>query len=271
MHVKGEYGMHVVVCLKQVLDPEIPPRDFKIDANTNQPIQGNARMVLDSYAENALEMAIQLKENTGATVTVLTVGDKPADDGLRRGLAFTANAAVRAWDPAWGNLDGLAVAHVLGRAIKAIGGADLVLLGRQASDIEEGLVGPALAEELGAPCVTLVSSLTAADGQVKATRESDSGFHVMQVNTPAVLTITSSETNVPRLPKVKDAMLSKSKPLKVLGAAEIDADADRLAPGSRLERAFIPATDVACELMSGSEGPEKAQQLASRLQDLKVL
>ena len=88
--------MHIVVCLKQVLDPEITPRYFQIDPATNRPVNEDSDMVLDSFAENALELAIQLRDKTpGATVTALCLGEESAEDVLRRALAFTADAAVR--------------------------------------------------------------------------------------------------------------------------------------------------------------------------------
>lgn len=264
--------MQIVVLLKQILDPEIPPRDFRIDAGSNRPVQGGAKLVLDSYAENALETAIQLRDSTpGARVTAITLGDQPTEEVLRRAFAFTADAAVRVWDPAWKELDGQAVGYVLARAIASMGGADLILAGRQSGDMEEGLVGPTLAEELGVTCATLVSHLQVEGNRVRVTREADGGYAVLELPLPAVLTVTSSEVNVPRLPKVKDAMMAKSKPIKLLGAAEIAADLERLQPGTRLERAYVPVTDVACEILGGGDGPEKANSLAGRLVELKVL
>ena len=207
--------MHIVVCLKQVLDPEITPRYFQIDPETNRPVNEDSDMVLDSFAENALELAIQLRDKTpGATVTALCLGEDSAEDVLRRALAFTADAAVRVWDDEWEDLDGQAVGHILAQTIKALGGAEIVLTGYQASDIEEGLVGPVMAEELGIPCVTLVSDLEVDTDRMKATCEAEGGYSVVSVPYPAVFTIISSETNVPRLPKIKDIRLARSKPIK---------------------------------------------------------
>ena len=84
---------------------------------------------------------------------------KTSEDVLRRAFAFTADQAVRVWDDEWEDLDGQAVGHILAQTIKKLGGAGFVLTGYQASDIEEGLVGPVMAEELGIPCVTLVSAI----------------------------------------------------------------------------------------------------------------
>ena len=154
--------MHIVVCLKQVIDPEIPPRYFKIDPATNRPEEGSGDMVMDSYAENALEAAIQLRDKIdGATVTALCLGDEESEDVLRRALAFTADQAVRVWDDEWESLDGQAIGYILAQTIINLGDVDLVLTGYQASDIEEGLVGTVIAEELSIPSVTLVSALEA--------------------------------------------------------------------------------------------------------------
>ena len=190
--------MHIVVCLKEVPDPEIRPQDIKINTETNQLALDDVNMVIDSFAENALELAIQLRDTLpDATVTAICIGDESAEDVLRHALAFTANQAVRVWDPEWESLDGQAVGHILSKTIQALGGAQVILTGYQASDIEEGLVGPVIAEELQIPCVTYVSDLEAVENKMKASFESEQGYSVVKVPVPAVFTITSSETNLP--------------------------------------------------------------------------
>lgn len=264
--------MHIVVCLKQVLDPEITPRYFKIDPATNRPEDGDSDMVMDSYAENALEMAIQLRDKTpGATVTALCLGDEESEDVLRRALAFTADNAVRVWDSEWEDLDGQAVGHILAKTIQTLGGAQLVMTGYQASDIEEGLVGAVIAEELGISCVTLVSDLEVETVSVRATREAEDGYNVVNVPFPAVFTIVSSEKNVPRLPKVKDVRLARSKPIKELEPYDIELDPVRCQPSVRLERVYVPNRDVSCEVLPGEDGAVLARELAGKLLELKVL
>ncbi|BDG61063.1 electron transfer flavoprotein subunit beta/FixA family protein [Caldinitratiruptor microaerophilus] len=229
-------------------------------------------MVMDSYAEYALEVAIQLKEkHPGTEVTALCVGDKPADEVLRRALALTADQAVRVWDAGWADLDAPAVAHVLAAAIRKLGGADLVLVGRQGSDVERGLVGPMLAEELGAACTTLVARVEVQGDRLRLRREADGGFAVVESRLPAVLSITNDETNVPRLPKVKDLMMATRKPIQVLGPADLDLDPARLAPGVELRDLYIPTQEGACEIIEGDDGPSRAAALAQRLRELKVL
>lgn len=266
--------MHIVVCLKQVIDPEITPRYFRIDPDTNKPDSGDSDLVLDSFAENALELAIQLRDKTpGASVTAICLGDESSEDVLRRALAFTANTAVRVWDLEWEelDLDGQAVGHILAQAIRSLGGAQIVLTGYQASDIEEGLVGPVMAEELGVPCVTLVSDLEVDADNVKVNSETEGGYSVVSVPVPAVFTVISSETNVPRLPKVKDIRLARTKPLTTLEAEDLNLDSERCKPGVKLERAYVLNRDINCEVLPGTDGTELAGGLADKLLELKVL
>lgn len=269
---KGGKQLKIVVCLKQILDPEVPPKEFRIDPATRRPLQGNAKLVMDSYAEYALEVAIQLKDKApGSQVTALAVADKPGDEVLRRALALTADGAVRVWDAAWGDLDAPGVAHILARTIAKLGGADLVLCGRQAGDIERGVVGPMLAEELGAACVTTVARVEPAGDRLRLHREIDGGYAVVETRLPAVITITNDETNVPRLPKVKDLMMATRKPITLLGPGDLDLVAARLAPRLAQAELFIPSQEGQCEVLEGDDGAAKAKLLTQRLREIKVL
>jgi electron transfer flavoprotein beta subunit len=264
----------IVVCVKDVLDPEIPASAFRVDDGGRTPVVVGvpAARVMDSYAENALETAIQLRARwAGSRVIALCLGGPTADDVLRRALAFTADEAVRTWDPAWAELDALGVAHVLAGAMRALGGADLVLCGRQASDIEQGLVGPALAEELGAALVTVARKLVVEDGSITVEREVDGLVEKVGASLPAVVTMTSSESNVPRMLKVKDVMLSRGKPIRVLGAAEVKADPARAAPRLKLERLYLPETGRDTEILQGETPQVLAAALVQRLRARKVI
>lgn len=266
--------MHIVVCLKQVLDPELPPRYFKIDPETNRPEDGGSDMVMDSYAENALETAIQLRDHLGdSKVTALCLGNDLSEVVLRRALAFTADQAVRVWEDDWEDqeLDGQVVGHILAQTIKKLGDVDMVLTGYQASDIEEGLVGPVIAEELKIPCITLVSNLSVINNTVTAIIDGEDGIEKIEVPTPAVFTVLSSETNVPRLPKVKDIRLSRNKSIEEYEADDLDLDPQRCQPAVTLEHVYVPNRDVACEVVPGEDGAELADGLARRLAELKVL
>jgi len=256
--------MKIAVCIKQILDPEVPPRDFRIDPVAKQPIRGQAKMVISSFDENALETAIQLKEKHGASVTAICMGPKEAEEALRRALAMTADEAVRIDAPA--DQDAAAAAAALAEAIRGLGGADLVLVGRQAGDWDRGQVGPMLAEGLGWACVTAAYGPELVDGGLRVRREVSGGVDVVDVKLPAVIAITNAESNVPRIPKVKDTMMAMRKPIKVVPAA-----GEAGAPAVTLVALEIPEADGNCEFIEGDDGPARAAALAKRLQDLKLL
>lgn len=263
--------MKIVVCLKQTLDPEMAPSEFKIDSATKRPVQGNTKLVVDSYAENGLELAVQLRERYGGSITALVVGDKSAEGALRRALALTVDYAVRVWEDSWSDLDAHTVAHILACSVTKIGGADIVLCGRQAADIERGLVGSMLAEELEYACASLVATATVHDNSLQVLREGDTAMIRLECKLPAVLTVTSHETSIPRLPKVKDTMLAMRKPIELLGAADVAVNSDRLAPRVELVDLYIPATGGECELVEGEEPAAQATDLLQRLRERKVI
>jgi len=259
-----------VACVKQVLDPEIPPKDFKVEGT--KPVAGNAKMVMDPYSENALEAAIQLKEKTGATLVALCLGDKAAEEVLRRALALTCDEAILVNDPEGAGRDGMAVAHILAAAITKEGGADVVVTGRQAGDWDRGQVGALLAEELGCGCVSFAATAEpAGDGWLKLMREADDGFEAVQAKLPAVVTFTSHEKNVIRIPKVKDVMMAHRKPIKSLTTGDLALDAGRLAAGVTLQSLSVPTLDGKCEVIEGEAGPDKASALAKKLRELKLV
>ncbi len=93
--------MNILVCMKQILDPEIPARDFRIDAERKEAERGSANLVTNIFCENALETALQFRERSGeGKITVLTYGPASAEDTLRKALAMKADAAAMVASPA---------------------------------------------------------------------------------------------------------------------------------------------------------------------------
>jgi electron transfer flavoprotein beta subunit len=265
--------MRVFVCVKEILDPETPASAFRIDESGTGPLLSDTpAWVMDSYAENALETGLQLRDaHRGSRLTALCLGPESADSVLRRTLAATADEAVRVWDSSWAALDGLATGARLGAAIRALGGADLVLCGRQAGDIEQGLVGSALAEELDLPCVTIGRRIVVGDGRARVEREADGDVETVEVGLPAVVTMTSSAANVPRMPKVRDVMLARAKPIRTLEAAQLRASKELPPARVHLERIeAVPSRDR-CEFVEGPDAGRVAAALVQRLRDLRVI
>src|SRR5262249_22220733 len=137
---------------------------------------------------NALETALRRREARGGDRkgTVLSLGEKSAEEVLRKALAVTADDAALVTDPAFASLDSAGKAKVLAAAIRKLGDVDVVLAGRQAADWEAGQVGSMVAEELGWPCVTFVSRITPDGNGQRLRRELDDGYQVLRLSGPAV-------------------------------------------------------------------------------------
>ena len=257
--------MNILVCLKQILDPEVPARDFRVDAARREAEQGSANLVTNIFCENALESALQLRERAGdAKITVLSYGRPTAEDALRKALAMKADAAALVLNESEGAPDPLAVARVLAAAVRRLGEFDLIMTGREAGDWGAGQTGGLLAEELGLPCVSFVDTIETAGGSLRLKRQTDSGWEVFEATPPVVVTITNDEHNVPRIPKVRDVMMSYRQPLTKFALADLGLTAN----GNtyyEVAELFIPQKETRCDFASGDTLDEKVEALARRI------
>lgn len=261
--------MKIVVCLKQILDPDLPARDFRIDSAKREAVRGSANLVTNIFCENALETALKLREKTsGASITALCYGGSEAEDSLRKALAMTADAAVLIEREGSTNPEAATVARVLAAAIRKLDGADLVLVGRESGDWGVGQTGGLLAEELGLPFLGFVDTIDVAGGALKLRRQTDTGFEIAEATTPLLVTITNNEQNVPRIPKTRDVMMSYRKPLQKLTLADLGlADEDVRAANGAFEvvELAVPVKEVRCELVQGDSLEERVGALAQRI------
>ena len=153
--------MRAIVCIKQVLDPLTPATALELDRAAVK-IGGGAGSppVINGFDEQALEAALLLRESLGdLEIVALSVGDRFNQQVMKRALEVGADDLVLVQDPALDTWDSRRVGAALAAAIRELGGADLVLCGRQASDWDNALVPFVLAEELGLPCLTLARRL----------------------------------------------------------------------------------------------------------------
>jgi electron transfer flavoprotein beta subunit len=263
--------VNIIVCLKQILDPEVPTRDFRIDQDKKEAVRGAANLVTNIFCENALETALQLKERAAGQamkITALSFGPESAEDSLRKALAMKADEAVLLINDGSANPDPLAVAEALAGAIRKIGAFDLVMVGRESGDWGTGQTGGLLAEELGLPCVSFVDSIEARADGLTLKRQTDNGWERVAAKPPLVATITNNEFNVPRIPKTRDIMLSSRQPIARWTLDEIGVNAAEIRAGggySQVVDLAIPEKEVTCEFVSGDTLEQKVEQLAQRI------
>lgn len=263
--------MHVIVTLKQVPDPNIPPSLLRIDeAGQKVVTPSGLTPVMNGYDANALEAALRLQQKHGAKVTVVSLGDATVINSLRKALAMGAQAAVHVAGPSGLECDSFATASVLAAAIRRLAPIDLVLTGRQASDSDAGQVPCALAELLDLPAVTPVREIAeVGNGEVLLERLAEEGIQRLKLRLPALLAM-SSEANQPRHPSLKGFMLAKKADIPTwtiegLGIAGIAA-------GVTLRRLYIePPPAPQLELVSGGSPAEIGRRLADKLHDIGAI
>jgi electron transfer flavoprotein beta subunit len=266
--------MKILVCLKQILDPEVPARDFKVNPAKREAERGSASLVTDLFCENALETALQFRErSTGGDIkiSVVSYGAKTAEDALYKAVAMKADSATLVLNDGNANPDSLTIARVLAAAAKKMGGFDVVLLGREAGDWGAAQVGGLLAEELGAACISFADRLELAGDKLRVNRQTDSGTEVLEAQTPVVLTVTNDEHNLPRIPKVRDTMMARRQPLTSWKIEDLGIDAAEVRAGNgyyEVTELFIPKKEAHCEFAAGSSLEEKVDAFAKQIAEL---
>lgn len=180
--------MKIIVCIKQVPDTT----EIKINPVTGTLIRDGVPSIMNPDDKGGLELALRLKDSHGAHVTVITMGPPQADTMLREALAMGADRAILLTDAKFAGSDTLATSYALSGLLRKLEW-DLIVAGRQAIDGDTAQVGPQIAEHLGLPQITYVAGLEpAAGGMLRIKKETEDGYHLLEVATPCLLTVLAS-------------------------------------------------------------------------------
>jgi electron transfer flavoprotein beta subunit len=265
---------NVVVCVKQVIDPEAPPASFKIDAAANTVVPpAGISPVLDPYAEYAVEAALKIKDTVGGKITAVSLGTGQLRDVVKKPLSMGADELVLLEDESFAGGDSWSTAYALAMAIKKLGEYDLILCGREASDWNAGQVGSGIAEILELPSVTLVKKIEITDGKARVERATDNGYEVIEVSLPALLSI-SHEIGEPRYPTIKGIMAAKKKEPISWAPGDIGVEPSQIGVAGRrtkLAKLFQPVREGKCEIIEGESPEEAGTNLAKKLREAKIL
>lgn len=262
--------MDIVVTVKQVPDPDIPPTHFKVDEAAKKVIPpAGVAPVMNGYDANALEAALRLKEQLGGKVTVVSLGGDSARDTLKRAIAMGADAAVHVNDPTLNEADSATTAQALAAAIKKLDHFDLVLSGRQASDTDGGQVHLGIAAQLGVPAVSPIQKIDdAAADSLTVERIVEDGYQRLKVRLPALLGV-SSEMNEPRYPPLKGIMAAGRAQIPVWTAADLGLDG--VTPRVNLRRLYVETREAKVELIEADSLSEAGVKLADKLREARLV
>ena len=263
--------MDIIVLIKQIPDPEIPPAGFKIDAATNKVLPpAGVTPVIDPYSEYALEAALKLKDaNPGTTIKAISLGVNLNKDLLKKAIVLGADDLILLDDPAFADLDSAAISSILSLAVKKIATFDVILTGRQSADWEAGQTGVLLGCSLNLPVVTHSRKIELSGDKLRVERVTSDGYEVVEASIPAVITV-SSEIGKMRLPNIKGVLAAKKKEPVLWKAADIGAMIPKR-HRTKLVRLYQPQREARCELIPGTTPEEQGANLALKLRELKLI
>jgi len=254
--------MKIVACVKQVPDSTTK---IKVAADARSIVTDGVTWSISPYDEYAVELALEHKDGDPATVvSAVSVGPARAKDALRQALAMGCDDATLITGEGAESASAGDISAALKGAIDLLK-PDLVVCGKQASDDDQGLVGPALAALLGWPHVALVTKFAAAAGGIEIWTEVEGGHEVWKATGPVVLTVQKSAKE-PRYPSLPGIMKAKKK--------EIPEHAFVAADGPRIEILKLepPPQRGAGKILKDGDPAALATQLVTLLRDeAKVL
>lgn len=236
--------MNIIVCIKQV--PGTNTVD--IDPETGVLKRSGIESKMNPYDLYAVETALRLKEKHGAAITAVTMGPPQAEAIIREAFMMGADEGVLLSDRKFAGADVLATSYTLSAGIKALGDFDLIICGKQTTDGDTAQVGPAIAEHLGIPHVTWVSSINESDDKgIVAEQNMADSFETVRLPFPCLVTVDKG-INTPRLPSYLNMIKSQDWQIKTMCLKDlIDQDESHYGlSGSptQVERIFTPSKDV---------------------------
>ncbi|MDQ0256454.1 electron transfer flavoprotein beta subunit [Evansella vedderi] len=256
--------MNIYVIMKRTFDTE-----EKISIENGEIVEDGAEFIINPYDEYAIEEAIQLREEHGGEVTLVTVGDEEGEKELRTGLAMGADKAVLIEDEDVEDGDAYSTQAILAAYFKDKE-IDIILGGNVAVDGGSGQVGPRLAEQLGINHVTSIVKLEVANGKATVEKDVEGDQEIIEISLPVLVTAQQG-LNEPRYPSLPGIMKAKKKPLDTLDLDDLDLDEDDVEGKTKTVDRYLPPVKKAGKILEG-DLDDQVKELVSLLKtEAKVI
>jgi len=260
--------VEIIVLVKQVPDVAL-----NIKVKDGNVVEEGLSYVISSWDETALEAALQITEEIGGEVTLLTVGPEKASESLRKGLAMGAHKAIHVKYDEAKNTDSFAYAKILQKVISERK-FDLILSGRQSQDTDAGLTAPMLAEFLDLPQVTnIIRFSDISDQKITLYRKGDHATEVVEMILPGLVTVNDS-LNEPRLASMRGIMMAKKKPLEELNLNDIDVPSEMMGLSGSMTNVIQfdkPESRKEGKIFEGDEVDTVKEAMAKLVSEAKLL
>ena len=260
--------MDIAVLLKQVPSTEslIGVAEDGVSVKTD-----GIKWVVNPYDEFAVEEALQIKEAHGGSVTVISVGSEKTAEAIRTALAMGADKGILIDDSASAAHDGLKTARILSAVLKETP-FDLIIAGQRAVDDDNYQVGPATAEFLDIPHISMVVKQEITGTTIRCHRTIDGGTAIIETPLPVLIT-TQRGLNEPRYASLPGIMKAKKKPIDIKNVADLGLDSEYMdKPLTKIVSMKTPPERKAGVMIQGDSAQAKAAELVRILhEEAKVL
>jgi electron transfer flavoprotein beta subunit len=209
--------MNLLVCIKQVPDME---SKFKINAEGKWYDSADLAWRMNEYDEYAVEQAVQLKEQTGADLTVLCIGPDRVKETMKKALAMGCDRGVHVADDASSAKDPFTIASIIAE-FAGSRNFELIFTGMQSQDRGSGQVGVLVAEMLNIPGITTIVGFEFEGGRITAKRELEGGVKAQVGCAVPALVTCQLGLNTPRYPTLPNIMKAKKKELLSVPVADL--------------------------------------------------
>ncbi|WP_019230175.1 electron transfer flavoprotein subunit beta/FixA family protein [Sedimentibacter sp. B4] len=260
--------MNILVCIKQV--PET--NKVEVDPVTGVLKRNGVDSKMNPYDLYAIETALRVKEKTGGTITVITMGPPQAAGVIREAFAMGADEGVLISDRKFGGADVLATSYTLAQGIKKTGDFELILCGKQTTDGDTAQVGPEVSEWLNIPSVSNVCKIIDIEEKfISVEMDMTDDIEIAKVEYPCLLAV-DKDIFMPRLPSYTRKINTKDKEITVMSLDDME-DKDEKHYGlngspTQVQRIFPPSVNAHREMWAGSNS-ELTTQLLNKLKEMK--
>lgn len=260
--------MKLIVCVKQIVDIAA---NFSVNQGQVH-WSDDAPQMINPWDEFAVEAALVQKENSGAEVIALSVGEDNAREALKHALAMGCDSAVHIRASANETQDSQSVASILAAAVQKVGDVDVVFFGKQSSDTEYGVLAVQTARKLKWPALTLVSSITQLDDsqrKITCERSMEEGKQVIESRLPLVVSV-NKDIGEPRFPSFLGTRKAARANIPAWSLSEIGVSSSEPAV-KNLGMEYTSQRKAELEWIEGDSPNEIARNLIDRLVNEKVI
>jgi electron transfer flavoprotein beta subunit len=259
--------LHVLVVNKTT-----PDTAAKVTVYASGEFTRGVSMVINPWDEYSVTEAVLLKEAHGVQTTVITLGEEAHAESLKQGLAIGCDQAFRVWDDALADHDSLQYSRAIAAAINKLGDVDLVIFGKELVDVATDQHVYQVGRKLGWTVLGAVAKILDIDFSaktIKVERLLEQGKQVVTSSLPAVISVMK-DINEPKYPSFVGIRKASKAEIPVWDAGELGIDIG--AAGAKVvEFHNLPERSGAVEIIEGASAEEKAQKLAEKLLEDKVL